>query len=61
MFNNLSSLTIKKDLKKVDIKLLLPKMKSLTSLTLGHYDKEYLDFIYTECKSLHTLELYCYV
>jgi hypothetical protein len=40
----------------VDIKLILPKMKSLTSLALPLYDNEYLDYIYTECRSLHTLK-----
>ena len=60
MFTNLKSLKIlKKDLKE-DIKLFLPKMKSLTSLTLPSFHIEKLDFIYTECRSLQTLEFNCY-
>jgi hypothetical protein len=59
MFNNLRSLMINRDLTKDAIKLFLPKMKSLTSLGLPCDDNEYLDYIYTECKSLHTLKLHC--
>ena len=60
MFNNLRTLTIHNAENEVDIKLLLPKMKSLHSLALGIYDNEYLDYIYTQCRSLHTLEFNCY-
>jgi hypothetical protein len=59
MFNNLRSLTINKILNKVDIKLFLPKMKSLHSLGLPYYDNEYSDYIYTQCRSLHTLKFDC--
>jgi hypothetical protein len=35
-------------------------MKSLTSLAIPCDDNEYLDYIYAQCRSLHTLKLYCY-
>ena len=35
-------------------------MKSLTSLTLSGYDIEYLDYIYTQCKSLRSLKFDCF-
>jgi hypothetical protein len=59
MFNNLRSLAINDAENEVDIKLLLPKMKSLHSLALGIYDNEYLDYIYTQCRSLHTFKFNC--
>ena len=59
MFTNLRSLSIYYAENKVDIKLLLLKMKSLTSLAIPYCANNYLDYIYTECKSLHTLKLYC--
>ena len=38
----------------------MPKMKSLTSLGLPCDDNEYLDYIYTECRSLCTLKFKLY-
>jgi len=59
MFNNLRSLAINCAVDKVDIKILLPKMKSLRTLDLSYDENEYLDYIYTECKSLHRLKYGC--
>ena len=35
-------------------------MKSLTSLALHYSDFEQFDYIYTQCRSLHTLKYNCF-
>jgi hypothetical protein len=53
MFTNLRTLAIYDELNDDDFQILLPIMKSLTSLILPKPNFE--NYIYTECKSLRTL------
>jgi hypothetical protein len=53
MFTNLRTLAIHDELNEDDFQILLPIMKSLTSLILSKPNFE--NYIYTECKSLRTL------